>query len=94
MLVDPDHWLLKRHYRIHLINLVILQQRLSTLEDKFNTIIAQDMEAQKDIKQQQRADDHLDLMKDIQKTVQDYGSVILITHWGGTKSRQTRLSSR
>ena len=77
MLVDPDHWLVKRHYRIHLINLMILQQRLSTLEDEYNAIVTQDMNAQKQIEQHQYAEEHPDLANEIQKTVKDYGSAFL-----------------
>ena len=74
MLEDPDHWLVKRHHRIHLINLIALQQQLCTLEDEFdavvrkdNTIHRGDLEKHQSVKQQEP------LLDKIQIKVKQYG---------------------
>jgi len=82
MLEDPDHWLVKRHHRIHLINLIVLQQKLSSLEGEFDAVVRKDTEEDnKTLSNHQSVTEKNDLLKRIQETVREYGLILLSVCW-------------
>ena len=70
--LDHDHWVFQRHERLHLLNILAMQQRLVKLEERFDR--ASDVYGPHVVDVLPSVEKEEDLLQEIQDAIKAYGS--------------------
>jgi hypothetical protein len=73
---DPDLWVCRRYDRLHIFNLLNLQQKLSKLEDKLDELLKQELMQKSRCLPEQMLQDQASLVEELQEAVRKYGRLL------------------